>query len=71
MTALLPCQELAKCTQSATTLPFQSFMEVRSKRCVVLFLNGVDGPIHWRNLQIGSAVLLRMRPQTGAVVPMD
>jgi hypothetical protein len=39
---------------------FQSFMEVRverSKRRVVLILNGVDGPLHWRDLQIGGAVL--------------
>ena len=39
---------------------FQSFMEVRverSKRRVVLVLNGVDGPLHWRDLQIGGVVL--------------
>jgi hypothetical protein len=39
---------------------FQSFMEVRverSKRRVVLSLNGVNGPLHWRDLQIGGTVL--------------
>jgi Calcineurin-like phosphoesterase len=39
---------------------FQSFMEVRverSKRRVVLILNGVHGPLHWRDLQTGGAVL--------------
>src|SRR5258706_965554 len=39
---------------------FQSFMEVRverSKRRVVLVLNGVDGPLHWGDLQIGGMVL--------------
>ena len=39
---------------------FQSFMEVRverSNRRVVLVLNGVDGPLHWRDLQTGGAVL--------------
>ena len=38
---------------------FQSFMEVRverSKRRVVLILNGVDGPLHWRDLQTGGVV---------------
>lgn len=41
---------------------FQSFMEVRierSKRRVILVLNGVDGPLRWRDLQIGGAA---MRP---------
>ena len=74
MTPLAPCQELAKCTQSAATLLFQSFMEVRverSKRCVVLILNGVDGPIHWRNLKIGSAVLPPDSTPDGTIVPMD
>ena len=43
---------------------FQSFMEVRverSKKRVVLTLNGVDGPLHWRDLQIGGAVMPPMR----------
>jgi hypothetical protein len=38
---------------------FQSFLEVRverSKRRVVLALNGTSGPLHWRDLQIGGAV---------------
>ena len=38
---------------------FQSFMEVRverSQRRVVLALNGVDGPLRWRDLQIGGGV---------------
>jgi hypothetical protein len=39
---------------------FQSFMEVRverSRQRVVLILNGVSGPLRWRDLQIGGAVL--------------
>jgi hypothetical protein len=39
---------------------FQSFMEVRverSKRRVVLALNGIHGPLQWRELQTGGAVL--------------
>jgi hypothetical protein len=35
-------------------------MEVRverSKRRVVLILNGVHGPLQWRDLQIGGAVV--------------
>jgi hypothetical protein len=39
---------------------FQSFMEVRverSKRRVVLILNGVHGPLRWSDLEIGGAVL--------------
>jgi hypothetical protein len=39
---------------------FQSFMEVRverSKKRVVLILNGVHGPLQWRDLQIGGAVI--------------
>jgi hypothetical protein len=38
---------------------FQSFLEVRverSKRRVVLAPNGANGPLHWRDLQIGGAV---------------
>ena len=56
---------------------FQSFMEVRverSKRRVVLILNGIHGPLQWRDLQIAGAVV-----PTGATsdhhvefhVPMD
>lgn len=56
---------------------FQSFMEVRierSKRRVILVLNGVDGPLRWRDLQIGGAA---MRPGATPddtvefIVPMD
>jgi uncharacterized membrane protein HdeD (DUF308 family) len=39
---------------------FQSFMEVRverSKKRVVLILNGVHGPLQWRDLQIGGTVV--------------
>jgi hypothetical protein len=39
---------------------FQSFMEVRverSKRRVVLILNGTHGPLQWRDLQTGGTVL--------------
>ena len=39
---------------------FQSFMEVRverSKKRVVLILNGVHGPLLWRDLQIGGEVV--------------
>jgi hypothetical protein len=38
---------------------FQSFMEVRverSRKRVVFILNGVHGPLHWRDLQTGGAV---------------
>jgi uncharacterized membrane protein HdeD (DUF308 family) len=38
---------------------FQSFMEVRverSKKRVVLILNGVDGPLRWRDLQLDGTV---------------
>ena len=56
---------------------FQSFMEVRverSRRRIVLALNGVQGPLHWRDLQTGGKAL-----PSGAtpddpvefVVPMD
>ena len=56
---------------------FQSFMEVRverSKSRVVLILNGVDGPLRWRDLQTGGAA---MRPGATLddavefIVPMD
>jgi uncharacterized membrane protein HdeD (DUF308 family) len=56
---------------------FQSFMEVRverSKRRVVLALYGVDGPLRWRDLQIGGNVLPAEATTDGAVefiVPMD
>jgi len=36
---------------------YQSFMEVRverSARRVVLALHGVDGPLRWRDLQVGG-----------------
>jgi hypothetical protein len=56
---------------------FQSFMEVRverSKRRVVLVLNGIHGPLQWRDLQTGGTV----RPPSGTlddpvefIVPMD
>jgi len=39
---------------------FQSFVEVRverSKRRVVLALNGIHGPLQWRDLQTGGTVL--------------
>ncbi len=39
---------------------FQSFLEVRverSKRRVVVVLNGTDGPLRWRDLQIGGGVV--------------
>jgi len=39
---------------------FQSFMEVRvegTARRVTLVLHGVDGPLHWRDLQVGGAVV--------------
>jgi len=39
---------------------FQSFMEVRverSKRRVVLIVNGVHGPLRWRDLQTGGALI--------------
>jgi hypothetical protein len=56
---------------------FQSFMQVRverSKRRVVLTLYGVDGPLHWRDLQTGGAVLAPEANQDGPVeftMPMD
>jgi hypothetical protein len=39
---------------------FQSLMEVRverSRRRVVLVLNGIHGPLQWRDLQTGGTVL--------------
>jgi hypothetical protein len=56
---------------------FQSFMEVRveaSKRRIVLVLNSVDGPLHWRDLQTGGAVVPSNRTLDDPVefiVPMD
>jgi hypothetical protein len=56
---------------------FQSFMEVRverSKRRVVLILNGVSGPLHWRDLQTGGAVLppdVTPDDPVEFIVPMD
>jgi uncharacterized membrane protein HdeD (DUF308 family) len=56
---------------------FQSFMQVRverSKRRVVLTLYGVDGPLHWRDLQTGGALPPPEANQDGAVefvVSMD
>jgi hypothetical protein len=56
---------------------FQSFVQVRverSKKRVVLILNGVDGPLRWRDLQIGGAWLptgSRLSDPVEFVVPMD
>jgi len=56
---------------------FQSFMEVRverSKRRVTLTLNGVQGPLHWRDLQIGGDVLppgATLDDPVEFLVPMD
>jgi hypothetical protein len=56
---------------------FQSFMEVRverSKRRVALILNGVQGPLHWRDLQIGGDVLppgATLDDPVEFLVPMD
>ena len=56
---------------------FQSFMEVRverSRRRVVLVLNGASGPLHWRDLQIGGAVLppdATLDDPVEFIVPMD
>src|SRR6516225_5151104 len=56
---------------------FQSFMEVRverSKSRVVLILNGVDGPLRWRDLQTGGAAMRPGATLDDAVeftVPMD
>ena len=58
--------------------PFlQSFMEVRverSRRRVVLVLNGVNGPLRWRDLQIGGTVLppdAALDDRVEFIVPMD
>jgi hypothetical protein len=56
---------------------FQSFMEVRverSMRRVVLVLNGVSGPLRWRDLQIGGAVLppdVTLDDPVEFIVPME
>jgi Calcineurin-like phosphoesterase len=56
---------------------FQSFMEVRverSKRRVVFILNGVDGPLRWRDLQTGGAALpagATADDPVEFIVPMD
>jgi hypothetical protein len=56
---------------------FQSFMEVRverSRRRVVLALNGVSGPLRWRDLQIGGAVLpgdVTLDDPVEFIVPME
>ena len=56
---------------------FQSFMEVRverSKRRVVLILNGVHGPLQWSDLQTSSPVIpLGVKPDDPVefIVSMD
>jgi len=56
---------------------FQSFMEIRverSKKRVVLILNGVDGPLRWRDLQLGGTVLpssSSIEDPVEIIVPMD
>ena len=56
---------------------FQSFMEVRverSRRRVVLTLNGVHGPLRWADLQIGGSVIppgATADDPVEYVVPMD
>jgi uncharacterized membrane protein HdeD (DUF308 family) len=56
---------------------FQSFMEVRverSKKRIVLVLNGVHGPLQWRDLQTGGAVIpsgARLDDPVEFIVPMD
>jgi len=56
---------------------FQSFLEVRverSKRRVVLALNGTNGPLRWRDLQIGGAVVppgAQSDDRVEFVVPID
>jgi hypothetical protein len=52
-------------------------MEVRVERSrsrVVLILNGVDGPLRWRDLQIGGSVLpleASLDDTVEFIVPMD
>ena len=56
---------------------FQSFMEVhveRSSKRVIFKLNGVQGPLRWRDLQIGGAIVPSGAAQDDPVefvVPMD
>jgi hypothetical protein len=56
---------------------FQSFMEVRverSRQRVVLILNGVSGPLRWRDLQIGGAALppdVTLDDPVEFIVPME
>ena len=56
---------------------FQSFMEVRverSKKRVVLILNGVHGPLQWRDLETGGAVIppgVKPDDPVEFIVPMD
>jgi hypothetical protein len=56
---------------------FQSFLEVRverSKKRVVLVLNGIHGPLQWRDLQTGGTVLppgATPDDPVEFVVPMD
>jgi hypothetical protein len=56
---------------------FQSFMEVRverSKKRVVLILNGIQGPLHWRDLQAGGAAIpagASPADPVEFVIPMD
>ena len=56
---------------------FQSFIEVRverSRRRVVLILNGVHGPLQWRDLQTGGTVMpagAMIDDPVEFVVPMD
>jgi hypothetical protein len=56
---------------------FQSFMEVRverTKKRVVLILNGVHGSLHWHDLQIGGALIppgVALDNPVEFIVPMD
>ncbi len=56
---------------------FQSFIEVRverSKRRIVLVLNGVHGPLQWRELQTGDTVVpagTTLDDRVEFIVPMD
>ena len=56
---------------------FQSFMEVRverSRKRVIFKLNGAQGPLQWRDLQIGGAIVPSGAAQDDPVefvVPMD
>ena len=56
---------------------FQSFMEIRverSRKRVIFKLNGAQGPLQWRDLQIGGAIVPSGAAQDDPVefvVPMD